>query len=52
MIVIQATLTKNPDPSMQIMGVYYPVSMAGLNWGASGKWWQTSLMTMIEKQPG
>jgi hypothetical protein len=41
-----------PDPSMNIMGAYFHVATAALNWGTSLQRWQNSITTMIEKQPG
>lgn len=43
---------EEPDPSHQIMGVYFHVATAALNWGVSLRRWQNSITTMIEKQPG
>jgi hypothetical protein len=43
---------EDPDPSMKIMGAYFHVATAALNWGTSLQLWQNSITTMIEKQPG
>jgi hypothetical protein len=43
---------EDPDSSSIIMGVYYHVATAALNWVASLLRWQNSITTMIEKQPG
>jgi hypothetical protein len=43
---------EEPDPSESIMGVYYNVETAALEWGVSLERWQNSIATMIEKQPG
>jgi hypothetical protein len=43
---------KDPDPVMNILGVYHKVATAALEWGISLKRWQNSITAMIEKQPG
>jgi hypothetical protein len=43
---------EEPDPSDTILGVYYQVATAALEWGVSLQRWQNSITTMIEKQPG
>jgi hypothetical protein len=43
---------EDPDPSEKILGVYYNVATAALQWGISLQRWQNSITTMIEKQLG
>lgn len=42
----------DPDPSDDIMGVYYNIATAALGWGITLDRWHNSITTMIEKQPG
>jgi hypothetical protein len=43
---------EDPDPNNKILGVYYNVATAALQWGISLQRWKNSITTMIEKQPG
>jgi hypothetical protein len=42
---------EEPDPIEAILGVYYNVATAALQWGISLERWKNSIATMIEKQP-